>query len=230
MTRGARPRSPGRGDPRRRGLDRRHVRRLLDADGGGRSRLPRASAFDPDAPYRCGPVSVRPESFGALVYDFHTRRLSFLRPASSSGRRGPRRPARRPRRHRGGGCPAHQRPAYLGPGRPGRERHDRAAPPRGTSEAGRALPVRPELPDLPDLGAHLRLQPGVRALPVVLGAARPARAVPPTRPRPSSTSCSGCRSSTSTSAAASRPCAATSGSCSTTRSTTTSASSSPPTA
>jgi len=24
-------------------------------------------------------VSVRPESFGALVYDFHTRRLSFLK-------------------------------------------------------------------------------------------------------------------------------------------------------
>ena len=44
-----------------------------------------------------------------------------------------------------------------------------------------------------------------------------------------STSCSGCRSSTSTSAAASRRCARTSGSCSTTRSATTSASSSPPT-
>ncbi len=43
-------------------------------------------------------------------------------------------------------------------------------------EAGRALPVRPELPDLPDLGAHLRLQPGLRALPVLLRAARPARA------------------------------------------------------
>ena len=36
--------------------------------------------FDADAPYRIsGSVSVRPESFGALVYDFHTRRLSFLK-------------------------------------------------------------------------------------------------------------------------------------------------------
>lgn len=39
-----------------------------------------AGAFDPDRPYRLSPsVSVRPESFGALVYDFHTRRLSFLK-------------------------------------------------------------------------------------------------------------------------------------------------------
>jgi mycofactocin biosynthesis protein MftB len=37
-------------------------------------------AFDADAPYRIsGSVSVRPETFGALVYDFHTRRLSFLK-------------------------------------------------------------------------------------------------------------------------------------------------------
>ena len=36
--------------------------------------------FDADRPYRIsGSVSVRPESFGALVYDFHTRRLSFLK-------------------------------------------------------------------------------------------------------------------------------------------------------
>ena len=36
--------------------------------------------FDADSPYRIsGSVSVRPESFGALVYDFHTRRLSFLK-------------------------------------------------------------------------------------------------------------------------------------------------------
>jgi putative mycofactocin binding protein MftB len=39
-----------------------------------------AGAFDPARPYRLSPsVSVRPESFGALVYDFHTRRLSFLK-------------------------------------------------------------------------------------------------------------------------------------------------------
>ncbi|MCD2194178.1 mycofactocin biosynthesis chaperone MftB [Actinomycetospora endophytica] len=37
-------------------------------------------AFDPAAPYRLAEsVSLRPESFGALVYDFHTRRLSFLK-------------------------------------------------------------------------------------------------------------------------------------------------------
>lgn len=35
--------------------------------------------FDPGRPYRCGPrVAVRPEPFGALVYHFGTRRLSFL--------------------------------------------------------------------------------------------------------------------------------------------------------
>jgi len=39
-----------------------------------------AGAFDPALPYRLSSsVSVRPESFGALVYDFHTRRLSFLK-------------------------------------------------------------------------------------------------------------------------------------------------------
>jgi putative mycofactocin binding protein MftB len=41
---------------------------------------PRWAGFAPDRPYRIsGSVSVRPESFGALVYDFHTRRLSFLK-------------------------------------------------------------------------------------------------------------------------------------------------------
>jgi len=38
------------------------------------------AAFDPAAPFRCSPkVAVRPESFGALVYHFGTRRLSFLK-------------------------------------------------------------------------------------------------------------------------------------------------------
>jgi mycofactocin biosynthesis protein MftB len=37
-------------------------------------------AFDPDRPYRCSPsVALRPEPFGALVYHFGTRRLSFLK-------------------------------------------------------------------------------------------------------------------------------------------------------
>ncbi|MBF6288658.1 mycofactocin biosynthesis chaperone MftB [Nocardia cyriacigeorgica] len=38
--------------------------------------------FDPTQPYTLAPtVSLRPEPFGALVYDFATRRLSFLKTA-----------------------------------------------------------------------------------------------------------------------------------------------------
>ena len=38
------------------------------------------TAFDPGRPYRCSPsVALRPEPFGALVYHFGTRRLSFLK-------------------------------------------------------------------------------------------------------------------------------------------------------
>ncbi|GAA1285431.1 mycofactocin biosynthesis chaperone MftB [Pseudonocardia aurantiaca] len=37
-------------------------------------------AFDPQLPYRASPrVALRPEPFGALVYHFGTRRLSFLK-------------------------------------------------------------------------------------------------------------------------------------------------------
>ena len=39
-----------------------------------------AGSFDPAAPYRISEsVSLRPEPFGALVYDFTTRKLSFLK-------------------------------------------------------------------------------------------------------------------------------------------------------
>ena len=39
-----------------------------------------ALAFDPARPHRCSPrVALRPEPFGALVYHFGTRRLSFLK-------------------------------------------------------------------------------------------------------------------------------------------------------
>jgi putative mycofactocin binding protein MftB len=39
-----------------------------------------ARAFDLDAPWRVHPqVSIRPERFGALLYHFGTRRLSFLK-------------------------------------------------------------------------------------------------------------------------------------------------------
>src|SRR4051812_20686752 len=37
-------------------------------------------AFDPDAPWRLArSVALRPEPFGALVYSFTTRKLSFLK-------------------------------------------------------------------------------------------------------------------------------------------------------
>ncbi|MBB3038380.1 mycofactocin biosynthesis chaperone MftB [Hoyosella altamirensis] len=39
-----------------------------------------AEAFDPHSRYALSAsVSVRPEPFGALLYDFHTRRLAFLK-------------------------------------------------------------------------------------------------------------------------------------------------------
>jgi mycofactocin biosynthesis protein MftB len=41
---------------------------------------PRAPGFDLDRPWQLHPqVSVRPERFGALLYHFGTRRLSFLK-------------------------------------------------------------------------------------------------------------------------------------------------------
>ncbi|NKY89603.1 mycofactocin biosynthesis chaperone MftB [Nocardia veterana] len=41
---------------------------------------PAPEPFDPALPYRLNPaVAVRPEPFGALLYDYGTRRLSFLK-------------------------------------------------------------------------------------------------------------------------------------------------------
>ena len=41
---------------------------------------PSGPAFDPSPPHRRSPgVAVRPEPFGALLYHFGTRRLSFLK-------------------------------------------------------------------------------------------------------------------------------------------------------
>lgn len=38
------------------------------------------TSFDPERPYRRSPsVALRPEPFGALVYHFGTRKLSFLK-------------------------------------------------------------------------------------------------------------------------------------------------------
>jgi putative mycofactocin binding protein MftB len=52
----------------------RAVGRHASPDGGG------ASKFDPDHAWRLHPqVAVRPESFGALLYHFGTRKLSFLK-------------------------------------------------------------------------------------------------------------------------------------------------------
>ncbi|MGE5694773.1 MAG: mycofactocin biosynthesis chaperone MftB [Candidatus Sericytochromatia bacterium] len=46
----------------------------------GRSDKPRSGAFDPARPWRLHPqVAVRPEPFGALLYHFGTRKLSFLK-------------------------------------------------------------------------------------------------------------------------------------------------------
>jgi mycofactocin biosynthesis protein MftB len=47
---------------------------------GGGARGPGAGSFDLDRPWQLHPqVSVRPERFGALLYHFGTRRLSFLK-------------------------------------------------------------------------------------------------------------------------------------------------------
>jgi mycofactocin biosynthesis protein MftB len=50
------------------------------AADAGPSGTSEGSAFDPSRPFRCSPsVALRPEPFGALVYHFGTRRLSFLK-------------------------------------------------------------------------------------------------------------------------------------------------------
>ena len=66
--------------PRRRGLDRWNVRGLLTVTApspGVRADVP---VFDPDVGWRLHhQVAVRPETFGALLYHFGTRKLSFLK-------------------------------------------------------------------------------------------------------------------------------------------------------
>ena len=61
---------------RRRGLDRRHVRRVLIMSASRRAATPvrsrRGWSLHPQ-------VALRPEPFGALLYHFGTRKLSFLK-------------------------------------------------------------------------------------------------------------------------------------------------------
>ncbi|HWM57898.1 MAG TPA: mycofactocin biosynthesis chaperone MftB [Pseudonocardia sp.] len=53
---------------------------MAAADAGSGAAAAQDPAFDPGRPYRCSPsVAVRPEPFGALLYHFGTRRLSFLK-------------------------------------------------------------------------------------------------------------------------------------------------------
>src|SRR5579875_2868847 len=60
-------------DPGGRGVHRRHVRGLLTVSSP-------VAGFNPDAAWRLHPqVAVRPEPFGALLYHFGTRKLSFLK-------------------------------------------------------------------------------------------------------------------------------------------------------
>jgi len=52
---------------------------VAEAAGAG-SAESAGPAFDPSQPFRCSPsVALRPEPFGALVYHFGTRKLSFLK-------------------------------------------------------------------------------------------------------------------------------------------------------
>src|SRR5579875_2587694 len=67
----ARHRNPG-----GRGVHRRHVRGLLTVAVPA----PAEARFDPELGWRLHPqVAVRPEPFGALMYHFGTRKLSFLK-------------------------------------------------------------------------------------------------------------------------------------------------------
>ena len=169
--------------PDRRGLDRRHVRRLLSmttlmADPmlaeawtlSGRSRCARA--------VRCAGLPLRQPEADVPQEQRARRRRHALDGAddvrSRAGRApaSPRRSGRRTSTALRGLAASDMIPSgtvmtLLDARTPWHADH---------RSAGRAVRARSRRADLPDLGAHLRLQPGVRALPVLVGPARPARA------------------------------------------------------
>ena len=179
---------------RRGDLDRRDVRRLLTSSPT--PMLDRRLALDPQ-------VALRPEPFGALAYHYGNRRLIFLKhPDVVARRAGLGDHATSPTTLRACAIdePAGRRSstALESLSRLGGRSVSRC------SVARRAAEGRARRPDLPDVGADVRLQPGLRALPVVVGPARPARAVDGRGQGRARRAAATCRSSTSTSAAASR--------------------------
>ena len=161
-----------RGGAARRGdLDRRDVRRLLTPPP--RPMLDRRLALDPQ-------VALRPEPFGALAYHYGNRRLIFLkhpdvvRVVRALGDHDTVADALRACDIAESRWPSFvDRPRVAGAFAP----DPRGRPGMTPDPTGRAAQGRARRPDLPDVGADVRLQPGVRALPVVVGPARPARAV-----------------------------------------------------
>ena len=124
-------------------------------------------------------VALRPEPFGALAYHYGTRRLVFLKHPdivrvvrSLSANTPP-----WVRRSTPAGSTATRWPRFVTPC--SRWSTPRCSPKASRVSAADARPAAetgPRRADLPHLGAHLRVQPAVRALPLVVGPPRPARA------------------------------------------------------
>ena len=168
-------RRAGRRGPDRGGLDRRHVRRLLMlmpharralgavAVGGAASRAVRCAGLPLRQPQADVPQAARAGgAWSAASAD------AARRPVGARRRRRARGPARRRTSRR---CAAWPTTDMIRP-RAEAQHDDRGAP---GMRLGRAVRARPGRPDLPDLGADLRLQPGVRALPVVVSGRRDPR-------------------------------------------------------